>query len=107
MRDSSDASLGRDEIGAATGRPLVETKGFTSSDLMSLQAAHQSGITGRGLGRGQFVTNEFSQYLTIWDHESVGREEPSLSIIRFGTTGTSSLLVTTILSPNGNTQHPS
>ena len=70
----------------------LDRRGFTSADLKLLQQTHQSGVASRGWGRAQFVANEFSQYLAIWDKASAERDRPILSIIRFGKTGTYALL---------------
>ena len=95
MRDLNDAGRSRSGIETAAGGPLLDRKGFTSRDLKVLQEAHQRGIADRGWGRGQFVTNEFSEYLAIWNDASADHdhERPTLSIVRFDNTGTYALLV--------------
>src|SRR5260221_14781815 len=74
MRDLNDAGRSRSGIETAAGGPLLDRKGFTSRDLKVLQEAHQRGIADRGWGRGQFVTNEFSEYLAIWNDASADHE---------------------------------
>lgn len=78
-------------------------KGFTGDDVELLQEAHRSGAVHRDWGRAQFVANEFSQYLAIWDKASAERDPPTLSIIRFGKTGTYALLADDKIVASGDT----
>src|SRR5260370_4139234 len=77
-----------DAPSAAAG---LEASGFTSADLQLLCEAHQSGVA--GWRRGQFASNEFSQYLAIWTDGSSEHAQPSLTIIRFNETVAYALIV--------------
>jgi hypothetical protein len=81
---------------AATG---LEAGGFTSADLRLLHDAHQSGVA--GWRRGQFASNEFSQYLAIWTEACVDHAQSSLTIIRFNETGAYALMVNGRIVANG------
>ncbi len=77
-------------------------RGFTGADMGALQETHRRGVADRGWGRAQFVVNEFSQYLAIWDAAAEGAA-PCLSIIRFAKTGTYALLIDGQFVANGET----
>jgi hypothetical protein len=93
------------EVGWDSGAPSatagLEASGFTSADLQLLREAHQSGVA--GWRRGQFASNEFSQYLAIWTDASVEYAQPSLTIIRFSETGAYALMVSGRIVANGKT----
>jgi len=76
------------------GAELVfDTKGFTTGDVKLLQEAHQCGVAHRGWGRAQFASNEFSNYLAIWESAAADRTAPTHVIVRFWKTGTYALMV--------------
>lgn len=91
MSDLNEVGWNRNEFEAVES--LLATKGFTSRDMRLLQEAQKSRVNGRGWGRSQFFTTDFSQYLAIWDSESTDQTSPSLSIVRFDKTGTYALLM--------------
>jgi hypothetical protein len=102
MVDSNAAAWGAGRnIVAASGRS-PNVKGFTNEDMKALQETHRRGVADRGWGPAQFVVNEFSHYLAIWD---AGAENapPNLSIIRFSKTGTYALLINDQIVATGTT----
>jgi len=101
MRHLNDAAWSR--TGSAAGEPPLDPRGFTNADLLLLQEAHQCGVARRGWGRAQFVTNECSQYLAIWNRACADQAPPTVSIVRFGKTGTYALLVDGKIVANGRT----
>ena len=88
MQDLSDAGWSQIELGSAA-EAFLNAKGFTAEDVKLLQDAHQRG----GWGRGQFASNDFSQYLAIWKNTAGEMDAPALVIVRFAKTGTYALLV--------------
>ena len=86
------------------GAELVfDTKGFTTGDVKLLQEAQQCGVAHRGWGRAQFASNEFSNYLAIWDNAAAYAASPTRVIVRFLKTGTYALLVRDKIVANGAT----
>jgi len=88
------------EGGAASAAAGLNASGFTSADLRLLDEAHRSGA---GWVRGQFASNDFSQYLAVWRHGSGEHAQPSLTIIRFNETGAYALMVSGRIIANGKT----
>ena|SRR5258706_10867406 len=93
VRNLNDAGCSPCGPTLAAAGALFDTKGFTGGDLRLLQEAHRSGVANRGWGRAQFATNEFSEYLAIWENGSDAHDLPSVVIARFLATGTYALLI--------------
>ena len=85
--------------GAPSAAAGLEASGFTRADLILLHEAHQSGVA--GWRRGQFASNEFSQYLAIWTDAYADDARPSLTIIRFNETEAYALMVGGRIVANG------
>jgi hypothetical protein len=90
MSDLNELDWSRNGIGVV--QPQIATKGFTPRDMHMLQRAQKSGMADRDWRWTQFCTNDFSQYLAIWDKTSEREAPPPLSIVRFDKTGTYALL---------------
>ena len=71
---------------------MIDRKGFSGYDVELLTEAHQAGVIDRGWGRAQFVTNDFSQYMAIWERDAPADHPPGISIVRFDRTGTYALV---------------
>lgn len=89
MRNLQDAA----GLRPAGGTVSFDAKGFTTGDVKLLQEAHQRGVAVRGWGRAQFASNEFSNYLAIWENGAADRTAPTHVIVRFWKTGTYALMV--------------
>jgi hypothetical protein len=89
--------------GAAVAAQSRGARGFTDADVNALHETHRRGVADRGWGRAQFVVNDFSQYLAIWDADAAEGAAPGLSIIRFAKTGTYALLIDAQFVANGKT----
>jgi hypothetical protein len=87
--------------GAPSAAAGLEASGFTRADLRLLHEAHRSGVA--GWRRGQFASNEFSQFLAVWTEASLEHGQPSLTIIRFRETGAYALMVNGRIVANGKT----
>jgi len=71
---------------------MIDPNGFTGSDLTLLNSAYRHGRVSHSWGRAQFVANDFSHYLAIWDNVAAADRPPYLSIVRFRRTGTYALV---------------